>query len=50
MTLNSVISYNSGTSIGTWNNTNYNLCRVSDVVNNVSSSSSGQTLQWGNNY
>ncbi len=49
MTLNSLISYNSGTSIGTWNSTNYNLCRVSDVVSNVSQSftNSNQTMSPG---
>ena len=38
MTLNSIISYNSSTSIGTWNSTNYNLPTVKDIIANVSSS------------
>jgi hypothetical protein len=37
MANNITIAYLSTTNIGTWNNTNYNLCRVSDVVNNISS-------------
>jgi hypothetical protein len=36
MTLNSIISYNSATNIGTWNSTNYNLPTVKDIIANVS--------------
>jgi hypothetical protein len=37
MTLNSIISYNSATNIGTWNSSNYNLPTVKDIIANVSS-------------